>query len=524
VDFARLASDGTAGGTHLRAPEERSVAGEELWWPPGVGSAGIYVTESTALRLPAILASINVLATDVAALPLCVHQRQADGGRRDADEHPVSILWGRSPNGETTPFRWRQAWLAHALQYGNGYGEIVRTGRGAPTAFHLLDPRTTEPKRVDGRLGYSIEGGRRWIEAANVLHIAGLGLDGLTGYSFVKLMRQSIGLGIASETYAADYFANGADPGGVIETPQKLSREAKESLRDGWEMRHRGAGNHHRTAVLEQGSKYNQIGSDPEKSQLVETRKFQVVDAIRPWRVPPHKAGDFSEAHLANIDASNLDYLMTALIGWLETIEQECNLKLFTLAEYKAGYYVEHNVNALLRGDIKSRFECYALAIDKGWMNRDEVRARENMNPIGKDAGGDKFLVQMQYTTLETAGVPVPEKSPVTVNLQSGKEEPKAPETPDNVQTTALNGGQIASLMQIVKAAANEELPPETAKAMIAASFPTLTPAEIDAILNPLEDFEPEEPGEPPPPPAPPEPQEPTEPAPGKEEPDPDDA
>jgi HK97 family phage portal protein len=405
-----LKSDGTTGGTTLSAPEER-IAGEELWLPPG-GSAGMVVTEQTALQLPSLLAAVNTLATDVALLPLCVYQRGADGGRREAREHPADRLVRVSPDGQTTPLRWRQSWMLHALLHGNGYAEIQRTGRGAPYALHLLDPRTTCAKRVDDRPGYQLDGGR-WLEAANVLHLAGLGFDGLTGFNFVRLLREAIGLGMGAQSYAADYFQNGAEPGGVIETPQKLNPEGRANLRDGWHGRHGGPGNRHSVAVLEQGAKWVGTSIDPEKSQLNETRKYQLLDTIRPWRLPPHKAGDFSQSHLSNIEASNLDYLMTAMMGWVAGIEQECTFKLLTIAEQAAGFYIEANTNALLRGDTSQRNASYEVALRNGWMSRNEVRRRENLDPIPADQGGDLFTVQAQNIPLDQVGKERPPKPPI---------------------------------------------------------------------------------------------------------------
>jgi HK97 family phage portal protein len=403
-----LKSDGTT--TTVPAPEER-IAGEELWLPPG-GTAGMVVTEQTALQLPSLLAAVNTLATDVALLPLGVYQRGADGGRREAREHPADRLIRVSPDGQTTPLRWRQSWMLHALLHGNGYAEIQRTGRGAPYALHLLDPRTTCARRVDDRPGYQLDGGR-WLEAANVLHLAGLGFDGLTGFNFVRLLREAIGLGMGAQSYAADYFQNGAEPGGVIETPQKLNPEGRANLRDGWHGRHGGPGNRHSVAVLEQGAKWVGTSADPEKSQLNETRKYQLLDTIRPWRLPPHKAGDFSQAHLSNIEASNLDYLMTAMMGWVAGIEQECSFKLLTIAEQAEGYYVEANTNALLRGDTSQRNASYEVALRNGWMSRNEVRRRENLDPIPADQGGDLFTVQAQNIPLDQVGKERPPKPPI---------------------------------------------------------------------------------------------------------------
>jgi HK97 family phage portal protein len=424
------------------AREERAILGEELWLAPwSGGTAGIPVTERTALELPAMLAALTVLATDTAVLPLNVYQRLPDGGRIHRYDHPVEERLALNPDGEgeTTAVTWRSAWMGHTLTHGNGYAEIQRTGRGAIYGLHLLDPCTTAATRQDGKLRYRIDGGK-YLPPANVLHLAGLGYDGITGYSYIRLLRRAIGVGIAEETYTADYFANGSEPGGVIETPIALKPEGVRNLRQGWEGRHGGPGQRHRVAVLEQGAKWNPTASDPEKAQLVESRKYQLLEVLRAWRVPPHKAGDFSQSHLANIEASNLDYLMTALMYWLVAIEQQCHLKLFTPAERAKGLYVEHNVNALLRGDIVSRFAAYHSALADGWMNRDEIRQRENLNPIGEETGGDKFLVQLNQTTLDKIGEDESLETPAEAATEEASGEEVEPDEPAAVESVNGNG------------------------------------------------------------------------------------
>jgi HK97 family phage portal protein len=402
LTFTGLRSDGTPTGTALAA-EER-VLGEELWLPPGpTALVGITVTERTALQLASVLAMANTLATDVAVLPLDVYQKMPDKSRRDASEYPVSRLLRITPDGETTPILWKGAWMLHALLYGSGYAEIQRRGRGAPYALHLLDPCSTQVKRVGTRLGYEIDGGRKWIEAANVLHLSGLSFDGLSGLNFVRLLRQAIGLGLAAEGFAAQYFANGSEPNGIIKHPHRLKGEALAEFRAGWE-REQGGYNRHRTAMLFDGAEWQQTTTDPEKSQILDTRKHQVLDTIRPWRMPPHKAGDYSEAHLANIEASNLDYLQTALMGWLTTIEQQADFKLFSRAEQDAGYYCKHNVNAILRANIEARYRTYEIALRNGLKSRNEVRAMEEDNPMPEGKGGDLYTVQMQNVPLEMVG------------------------------------------------------------------------------------------------------------------------
>jgi len=201
-----------------------------------------------------------------------------------------------------------------------------------------------------------------------------------------------------------------------------------------WADRHGGYGRRHKTALLEEGATYKQIGVDPDKAQLLDARKYQVLEVARPYRVPPNKVGDYSQAHLANLEASNQDYLNTALMQWIVRFEQQAALKLFSAAERKAGYYVEHTVEALLRGNLLARYQAYEVAIRNGWMNRDEVRRKENMAPIGKAKGGDKYTCQLNLTTLERLGEEPAEK-PVQKSLPFAADAdgppPEAPPTPE---------------------------------------------------------------------------------------------
>jgi HK97 family phage portal protein len=405
--FGTFVAD-TAPASVVDAPaRERRSDRLESWLAGFPGSfAGVSVTEHSSLKLSSVLAAVNCLSTDVAMIPLRVYRRMADGSREIQDGHPVDDLLHVSPDDETTPLMHRQALMGHALLWGNGYVEIQRRRRGTPYRLYLLDPDLTYAERDSEtkRLQYRLDG-KTAVDPINVLHLAGLGHDGVNGYCFVRLLNQAIALGIAADMFAGDFFANGSDPGGIIEIPGSLDDDdAVQRLRSTWEGRHAGPGKRKKVAILEGGAKWHETGTDPETSQLLDTRKHQVIDATRPWRVPPHKVGDFSQAHLANIEASNLDYLQTALLPWLMAIEQQVNMKLFSKAERAAGYYAEHNVNVLMRVDIKTRFAAYKDALAAGWMSRDEVRRKENDNPIGKAGGGSKYLVQLNQTTLEKIG------------------------------------------------------------------------------------------------------------------------
>lgn len=380
-----------------------------------VGSAnlsGVPITERSALTLTAAFACINVIATDVSALPLRVYRRRKGGGRDEATDHPATPLLRWSPDGETTTMRARQAWMGHALGWGNGYQEIERDGAGRPAGLHRLDPSAIRPKRRkrDGRLYYELDSGGT-LRPENVLHLAGLGYDGLSGYSPVRLARQAIGLGLAAETFGAALFGNGSTPRGVLEHPKSLTKEAAERLREGFERIHGGPYNAHRVAVLEEGMKWNPTSINPDDAQFLATRQFQVIEVARIYRVPPHKIGDYSQSHLANIEASNLDYLMTTLMPWCEAQEQEMNLKLLTAAERASGYYIEHALAAILRGDMRARAEFYTKLRDLGVLTPNLICEFENLNPIGPD--GDIRLVPLNMTTLENAGRAIEPPAPV---------------------------------------------------------------------------------------------------------------
>ncbi|WP_337175386.1 phage portal protein [Paludisphaera sp.] len=407
ASFGSFTAD--AGAAPTPAPEARGFLGEEVFFPPVDDTAGMVVNPWTAVKFPALLAVLNVLATDVAALPCRVYRRQEDGGRLIAADHPVDDLLNVSPDGETTAICWRQALMVHALLWGNGYAEIVRKG-SRPASLHLIDPSSIVVVRnpATRALEYHLSNGQK-LPSSKVFHLAGLGFDGVSGWSFVELIERAIGVGLAEEAFQGDFFRNGSDPGGVISLPKKFeNREKKLQFIKDWNARFKGPGKRHGTAVLEEGGTYTATTIDPDKSQLLEARKYQVLEVARPWRAPPHKVGDYSQAHLANLESSNQDYLNTALMPWLVAFEQQAALKLFSPAERKAGVYAEHTVEALLRGDLLKRYQAYEVAIRNGWMNRDQVCRKENASPIGKSAGGDKYTVQLNLTTLDRVGAPDP--------------------------------------------------------------------------------------------------------------------
>jgi HK97 family phage portal protein len=372
----------------------------------GDSLAGVRVTPDSALTFISVYAAVNRLATDVASLPLNVYRQRADRGRDRVPTHPVDRLVYLTPDEETTAKRFRQALLAHVLTHGNGYAEITFDGMGRPSGLYLLDPKGTEPARTpqSKRLYYKLDNGKT-LPPYKVLHVAGLGYDGLKGYSPISLARRGVELGLAAEGHGATFFGNGGRPGGVLKHPGKLKPEARTHLRESWQAVHGGVENANRVAILEEGMEWQSVAISNEDAQFLATRQFQRTEVAALFSMPPHKVGDYSQSHLANIEASNLDYLMTTLGPWLIEVEQVMAMRLFTRAEQADGYYVKHNANALLRGNVTARTDHYVRAIEHGWLTVDEVRSKEDLNPIGDSAGGDKHFIPLNLQSLESAGM-----------------------------------------------------------------------------------------------------------------------
>lgn len=391
-------------------------------------STGIPVNERSALTLTAAYACINVIATDLASLPIRLYRQRPGGGRDEVGDHPAAQLLKWSPDGEATSMGWRQAWMGHVLGWGNGYAEVTRDGSGFPREMTLCDPSTTEPKRwdKDGGLYYRLEDGRA-VRPENMLHLAGFGFNGLSGYSPVKMARQAIGLAKAAETFGSTFFGNGSWAGGWLKVDRRLTDEALKNLVSSIEAVHRGSTNANRVGILPAGTEFTKSSVDPEDAQFLATRQFQVVEVCRIYRVPPHKVGDYSQAHLANVESSNLDYLVTTLRPWAVAMESVLTWKLLTEDERNQGYFFEHYLTALLRGDMKSRAEYLTKMRDLGAMNVDEIREAEGLNPIG-GAEGALFLVPVNLVSLEKAASAPTEPAPIPVPAPDEDEEEPAPE------------------------------------------------------------------------------------------------
>lgn len=390
-----------------QAQERRNASSLPIGYSGVSDLTGVSVTPMTALSLAAAFACINVIATDTAALPLAGYRKRKSGGRDQVDDLAGAELMGFSPDGETTGMRWRQAWMGRALGWGNGIARIARSGDGQPASLHLLDAGTkARRRRSDGGLYY--EGsGQETYRADDVLHLAGFGYDGLNGYTPPSLLRQAFALGLAAEGAGAAFYGHGLLARGGLKVPAGMPKEARERLRKNFESWHAGVENAYRMPLLEEGVEFQPFSIDPVDAQFLETRKFQVLEVCRIYRVPPHKVMDYSQAHLANLEESNLDYLTTTLMPWCEAMEAVVNMKLLTAEQRSQGYYFEHIMAALLRGNMAARSAFYEVMERIGVMSPNDIAARENLNPID---GGDVHLIPLNYTTLDKVGMLIPSK------------------------------------------------------------------------------------------------------------------
>jgi|6_EtaG_2_1085325.scaffolds.fasta_scaffold05590_2 HK97 family phage portal protein len=356
---------------------------------------GVKVTNETAYTFSAVYAAIRVLAESVASLPCLVYERSENGKRR-AYSHPYYSLFHDAPSPEQTAFSFFETMMGHVLSWGNAYAELVRDGRGEVREIYPIPPQKIRIQRIEGQLVYFYETEGRTVALpyGDVLHIAGLGFDGLQGYSPVHMARTAIGLGKAAEEFGAAFFGNAAKPSGTLSHPGHLSPEAMARLRESWENMHRGPKSAGRVAIMEEGMRFEPISINPEDAQFLQTRKFQIEEIARIYRVSPMHLQDMSRATYSNFEHSMLAFNQETLRPWVVKWEQEIRRKMFR----DGRFFAEFNISAMLRGDTASRFEAYRMGRESGFMSVNEIRAMENMNPIGSE--GDGYLQPLNFAPL----------------------------------------------------------------------------------------------------------------------------
>ena len=392
-------------------PKDSTAASSYSFFFGGTTS-GKTVTERSAMQMTAVYSCVRILSEAIAGLPLHLYRYTENGSKKKAIGHPLYELLHDEPNPEMTSFVFRETLMTHLLLWGNAYAQIIRNGKGEVIALYPLMPnRMTVDRDEDGQLYYEYQtsqdeahtmtGSLVRLSPYDVLHIPGLGFDGLVGYSPIAMAKNSIGMAIACEEYGAKFFANGAAPGGVLEHPGTIKDPQR--VRESWQSTFGGSGNANKIAVLEEGMKYTPIGISPEQAQFLETRKFQINEIARIFRVPPHMVGDLEKSSFSNIEQQSLEFVKYTLDPWVIRWEQSIQRSLLSRDE-KAVYFVKFNLEGLLRGDYQSRMNGYAIGRQNGWMSANDIRELENLDRIPAEDGGDLYLINGNMLPLKNAG------------------------------------------------------------------------------------------------------------------------
>jgi HK97 family phage portal protein len=403
-----------------RAKPVNRTSGSAFSFFLGSSTSGKHVTERSSMQMTAVYSCVRVLSEAVAGLPLHLYRYQSDGSKEKALDHPLYSLLHDEPNPEMTSFVFRETLMTHLLLWGNAYAQIIRNGKGEVVALYPLMPNRMSVNRDEnGALYYeyvtsdddahTLKGSTVRLFPGDILHVPGLGFDGLVGYSPIAMAKNAIGMAIACEEYGAKFFANGASPSGVLEHPGILKDPGK--IRESWQQTFGGSGNAHKVAVLEEGMKYTPISINPQEAQFLETRKFQIDEIARIFRIPPHMIGDLEHSTFSNIEQQSLEFVKYTLDPWVCRWEQSMRKALLSQEEKKL-YFFKFNVDGLLRGDYQSRMNGYATARQNGWMSANDIRELENLDRIPEEEGGDLYLINGNMTKLKDAGIFAAQEEP----------------------------------------------------------------------------------------------------------------
>lgn len=391
---------------------ENSTAGGAYQFYMGQSTSGKRVSERSAMQMTAVYSCVRILSEAIASLPLHVYRYTDTGGKEKATHLPLYRLLHDEPNKEMTSFCFRETLMTHLLLWGNAYAQIIRNGRGEVLELYPLMPNRMSVDRDDkGRLYYeynlsnddapTMKGTTVRLQPRDVLHIPGLGFDGLVGYSPIAMAKNAIGIGIACEEYGAKFFANGANPSGVLEHPGTLKDPGR--LRDSWTATFGGSQNANKVAVLEEGMKYTPISISPNEAQFLETRKFQIDEIARIFRIPPHMVGDLEKSSFSNIEQQSLEFVKYTLDPWVNRWEQSMR-RLLLSEDEKGKLFIKFNLDGLLRGDYQSRMQGYSIGRQNGWLSANDIRELEELDLIPDEEGGNLYLINGAMTKLKDAG------------------------------------------------------------------------------------------------------------------------
>lgn len=378
--------------------------------------SGVTVSETTALNYGPLFTCVRILSETVAKVPFEFYRR-IPRGKEKATDHPLYGIIHDVANPEMTSYQFRETLQGHLCVWGNAYAEIQYDPSFNVIALWPLRPdKMTDIKRIDGKLWYQYRlpdqyGQDVMLPAIRVLHIPFMGYNGVAGYSPISLARQTIGSGMAVEEYGARFFSNGSRPSGVIKMPGPLSKEAGERVRASWEQMYQGLSNQHRTAILEDGMEFQQIGVPPEEAQFLETQNFTARQIASWYGIPANKVGaELTNQTYSNIEAQGID-AVNDIMPWFRRWESIYSFKLLGPEERKT-YFAEFNLNGLMRGDAVARATYYRERFNIGTYSMNDIREIENENPID-DPNADKYWIGLNVAPIGERPAAQPKEAPV---------------------------------------------------------------------------------------------------------------
>jgi HK97 family phage portal protein len=429
--------------------------------------AGVTVTHRKAISLAPFWAAVKMISGDVSKLPLEVFSREGEDRQPDYD-HPAydRINLGGMANEEVSALRFWRRFVVSALVYENAYAWCQFDNGGRLLGLYNLLPDRTTVAKIRGQLWVLTEvsgpGGQSKVEPrrySECLHIEGLCLNNLAGEDMVYHAREDIAQALAARRFTARFFKNGAHIGGVLHVPPGTTPKAKAKVEKGLETKFGSADNAFKTMVLRDGFKWFATMAKPQEAQLAELDEQQARNAARRFLLRPSKLGIQDSTSYNSLEQDRKDYYDTALSYWLVAIKSECNTKLLSEEDRQTRRrFIDYNINALAWADVSIVATIGYQGVAAGVLDADEVRRWWNLPP---------------------------------------RDGQSAAATTTDVQQQALNGAQIASLVQIVSVVTSGQLQVDSARPMIQASFPTLSESIIDEIVGPLAEFTPAAPGNP---------------------------
>lgn len=446
-------------------------------------ASGAEVTAETALAATGVYACVRIIAETIASLPLGVYRYKDERARELDRKHPLFKILHSRPNPAMTSFTFRETMIAHLVLRGNAYAKIKRNGGGDVIALWPLHPDYVTPVFVGETLQYRVRenGQDAMYPASQILHLRGMGADGVQGYSVITLAREAVGLAMSCEESGARLFGNGSTPGGILVSPGKLSPDRKRDIAATWQAAYGGNANRYRVAVLDGGElNWQPVGMPPEDAQFLQTRTFQLAEMARWFNIPLHKLQVLENASYATVEQQNIDFVVHCIRPWCERLEQELCSQLLSEKDQET-HFAKHRIDGLLRGDLASRYTAYATARQWGWMSVNDILELEDRNPVGPE--GDVYLSPMNMTPASSYvdnGDPSTNEVDPVVASQVGAA---------SVQDTALNGAQITSVLELVSAVATGAVPAESAIEMLLIAFPTVDRGEAEKLINPAADL-----------------------------------